>query len=68
MASRCWTYPALLAAIGAEQQPDRAALRLLVRRMRLEAFPSIDDPTQRRQRVRQAINALIQNDGVAAAR
>lgn len=54
-----WTYPALIAIIGAEQSPDRAALRFLVRRMRQEAFPQIGEAAEQRQQVRRAVTALL---------
>lgn len=58
IAAREWHYPALLAIVGAGQKPDRAALRMLVRRLRREAFPAIGAPAQSRQLVRLAVTAL----------
>ncbi|WP_176593532.1 hypothetical protein [Sphingobium sp. EM0848] len=59
MAAPGWNYPALLAIVGARQKPDRAALRILVRRLRREAFPGISEPAQSRQHVRLAINIIL---------
>ncbi|WP_150293765.1 hypothetical protein [Sphingobium estronivorans] len=60
MTAPIWTYPALLASIGAGRSPDRAALRFLVRRMREEAFPEISEPDRRRRQVRRAVIALLE--------
>ncbi|ANI79377.1 hypothetical protein EP837_02983 [Sphingobium sp. EP60837] len=59
MGSRCWNYPALVSRIGEEQQPDRAALRVLVQRMRREAFPESSEPALQRWQVRQAVIAAL---------
>lgn len=59
MASRCWSYPVLLASIGEGQRPNRAELRVLVRRLRREAFPEICEPARRRQRVRLAVTIIL---------
>lgn len=59
MAFRNWCYPALVIHVKEGNMPDRGALRVLVKRMRREAFSEVRDPVQRRYKVRQAINALF---------
>ncbi|WP_162854625.1 hypothetical protein [Sphingobium estronivorans] len=53
------TYPALLANIGAKEKPNRAALRVLARRIRQEVYPRIEEPAERRRQVRRAIIAML---------
>ena len=59
MTARTWHYPALLAQIGSDRVPSRSALRVLVRRLRVESYPISSDPAAQRTYVRQAIVAIL---------